>query len=267
MARRWATLVVAGLCVLAGCGGFDAQGDVGVDETVTPAPVPSVPEAPAEGVSEHAVDAPTVASNHRAALEDRSYTSRTEIRWREANGSTYVDTTVHRVAAGGREFHVTADYGERRNAQNLTGHELWSDGNQTLLRLVEASGGEEYRHLDGSQHVDYPRARMINALFAHLEPSDVRVTSNGATVVRGSLEDPDKFPGLHRFRDEDNATMSARITPDGYVDRLAIGFDATVRGTPVSVRMTIDFSDVGSTTVSEPAWTENASRHSPTPTG
>jgi len=50
------------------------------------------------------------------------------------------------------------------------------------------------------------------------------------------------------------------------VGRIAIGFDATVRGDPVDARVTISFTDVGSTTVRKPDWVENASRRSGTST-
>lgn len=268
MSSRSAAVVVAALCLLAGCSGFEAQGDAAGQETVTPAPVPSLPDEHAEGVSEHGVDAPTIASNHEAALANRSYTTRTRIQWQDGNGSTYADTTAHRVAAGGEAFHVTAEYGPLRSDDNRTGHELWSDGNRTLLRLHNGSGEAEYRQLDSPHHVEYPRAHMINTLFRHLQPREVSRTSNGSTVVSGAIEDPDESPGLPRFRDERDATMSARITPDGYVDRVAIGFDATVQEDPVEVRITLDVTEVGSTDVSEPGWTENVSRphDSQTPT-
>jgi hypothetical protein len=59
--------------------------------------------------------------------------------------------------------------------------------------------------------------------------------------------------------------MTARITPDGYVDRIAIGFEATQEGDPVEARMTIDFADVGSTNVSAPDWVDRATVRPPNP--
>lgn len=266
MDRSISALVVAILCVLAGCNGFAEQEDAGVEETITPAPVPTVATESAPEVSENGINAPAIAANHRAALASESYTARTRLRWQNRNGSTFADTTVHRVESGGERYHVTAEYARPQGSANLTEQELWFDGNRTITRVENAAGEEEFQQLDPDPTVEYPRARMISDLFSRLEPGDVRQTSDGATVVRGPLEGVDELRGLSKFRDETNATMAARITPEGYVDRVAIGFDATVQGRPVEARVTIEFINVGSTTVSEPAWVENVTVSPEAPT-
>lgn len=259
MQGRRMTLVVAALCVLAGCGGFGGQDGDGVQESVTPVPVTPVPTEHAHGISEHGVDAPAVASKHRTALAETSYTMRTRIRWRDVNGTTDTETTIHEVEAGGLPFHVTAEYARPRGHDNVTGHELWSDGNRTLLRLETAPGEAEFRPLDSHRVLEYPRAGLIETLFDRLEVRRVRQTTTGATIVKGSLEGVEELRGLTQFRNERRATMSARITPAGYVDRLTIGFDATFLDRYVDVRVVIDVTDVGSTVVDEPDWVENAS--------
>lgn len=259
-------LVVAVLCVLAGCNGFGGQKADTVEETVTPAPVPTVQNEPVEGISERGINAPTVAVNHRRALDNRSYTTRTRIRWQDKNGSTHDETAVHRVEAGGRRFHVTIEYDRSRSNDNLTRQELWYDGNRTLLRVQNVDGEEVHRRLGPDPAIQYPRARMISALFVRLEPREVSQTSTGDTIVRGPIEAVDELRRLPQFREENNGTMSARISPEGYVKRVAIGFQATVQGRPVDARVTIDFTNVGSTTVSEPGWAENVSSRRATST-
>jgi hypothetical protein len=257
MARQTLAFVLAVLCVLAGCSGFDGEESTASAETVTPAPVPEVPADPAEGISEHQVDAPVVATNHHRALANTSYTSRTQVQWQVSNNTTYADTTVHRVDAGGQPSHVVAEYGRPRSTDNQTGHELWSDGNRTLLRVETEDGDANYRRLGSTAVVEYPRSRMINSLFARLDPAAVRRTSDGETIVTGRMDDVAHLRGLARFRNERNATMAARVTPSGYVDRVAITFEATYGDAVVDVRLTYDVTDVGSTTVTEPDWVEN----------
>lgn len=264
MDRCTSALVVAALCLLAGCSGFvGGQGDAGVDETVTPAPVPTVEAEPAQGVSENGINAAAVGANHHAALADRNYTTRTRIQWRDRNGSASEHETVHRVEDGGRRFHVVATYGLAR-ADDVTGHELWHDGDRTVLRLRNASGDDEYRRVAAGTGGQYPRAELMSDVFSRLDVRRVAATANGSTVVSGPVQ-IDDLGGLSQFRDESNATMSARIAPDGHVDRLVIGFDGRAQGGPVDARLVIDVANVGSTTVSEPGWVETWRNQRETP--
>lgn len=266
MARtRW-PIVVAGLCLLAGCGGFGGQTDAEVQDTVTPAPVPTVSTDSPQGVSEDGIDARSVAADHWLALNDTSHTARTRVRWWDRNGSTYDDTTVHRVDADGERFHVVADYGRPRGETGRTGHELWYDGNRSVLRVETRDGDTVYRRIDTETTIQYPGASLIRGLFARLRPVDVRHTATRDTIVSGPISGVYGLQGLSQFREERNATMAARIAPEGYVARIVIGFDATVRDRPVEARMTIAFTDVGSTNVTEPDWAENVSSRSETST-
>jgi len=267
MARpRWTTVVVAGLCVLAGCGGFGGQPDADVEETVTPAPVPSVPTDSPQRASNGGIDADTVAADHWRALNGTSHTARTSVRWRYRNGSTYDETTVHRVGPDREQFLAVADYGRPRGPINRTGHELWYDGERSVFRVESRDGGPVFRLIDTEVAIQYPGTSLIRGLFARLQPVDVRQTALDNTVVTGPVSGVYGLQGLSQFRDERDVTMAAQITPAGYVGRIAIGFDATVRGDPVDARVTISFTDVGSTTVRKPDWVENASRRSGTST-
>lgn len=261
MGRASSVIALALLCVLAGCSGIGGQETASANGTVTPAPVPSVPDERAAGVSEHSVNSRTVIANHRAVLLNNTYTRRTSVQWRTQDGSTYTDTKVHRVDAGGTPLYLVARYDQPRTSQNVTGYEFWAAGNLTVLRTETSAGEVDYRRLDYSRLAEYPRAWILNSLFARLEPSYVKVTSSGETIVGGLLEDSYDFRGIPRLRNERNGTMIARITPEGYVDFVAVGFEGTVDGEPVEARLRIGFSNVGSTKVSKPAWAQNFSDH------
>jgi len=60
------------------------------------------------------IDADTVAADHWRALNGTSHTARTSVRWRYRNGSTYDETTVHRVGPDREQFLAVADYGRPR---------------------------------------------------------------------------------------------------------------------------------------------------------
>lgn len=267
MARlRWTTIVVAGLCVLAGCGGFGGQADPDAPDTVTPAPVPSVPTDSPQTASEGGIDADRIAADHWRALDNRSHTARTSVRWRYRNGSTYDETTVYRVGSDRERFYAVAEYSRPRGSINRTGHELWYDGERSFYRVESRDAGPVFRQIETDVAIQYPGTSLIRGLFARLQSVDVRETATGDTVVRGPISAVYGLQGLSQFRDERDVTMAAQVTPDGYVGRIGIGFDATVRGRPVEGQVTIAFTDVGSTNVREPAWVENVSAKSGTST-
>jgi|GEM_PF-2785138 len=266
MNRPTPAILVAGLCVLAGCGGFGGQPGTEVRDTVTPAPVPTVPTESPESASDGVIDADRIAADHWRALDGRSHTARTSVRWRYRNGSVYDDTTVHRVRPDRERFHVVAVYARPRGAINRTGHELWYDGERSFYRVESQDDGPVFRQLETEVAIQYPGASLIRGLFTRLRPVDVRQTAFGSTVVTGPVSGVYGLQGLSQFRDERNVTMAAHITPDGYVGRIAIGFDAIVRDRPVQAQITIAFTDVGSTRVTEPAWVENVSGQSGTST-
>lgn len=261
MTKRATTLVVVLLCLLAGCGGFDGQtAGPATEESATPAPVPAVTTETGDGEASN-LSALDVAQTHRRALDDRSYTRRARVDWEGANGSRVVETTVHRVAADGNRFRATADYDAPRDADDRTGQEQWYDGNRTSVRTAFADGTVEYARIPYQPVDSYPRVRLVGALFSRLDVSSVRDAPDGSTVVTGRVDGLPRAPTLPAVFDAENASMSARITPAGHVDRVALGFDATPDDRPVHVRFTVEYVDVGSTTVEEPAWVGNVTEN------
>lgn len=245
--------VVILLCVLGGCSAFGGENNP-AGETVTPAPVPTVAPEYASGVSPDGVNGYAVARAHVDAIASSSYTRRTKIRWRTWNGSTYNGSIVHRIAPEGNQFRISAEYAYPRGSADQTGYELWYDGDRTYVRRSFTDGAVEYSRFDYPPDDGYPRPQFIGAIFSRLVPGRVAQASDGATIVGGKIRDVSGLAEMPMFSHEDNGTMTARLSPAGYLDRAAIGFDAIYQGRPVHVRLVVDFADVGSTNVSEPEW-------------
>lgn len=259
-------LAVIVLCVLAGCSGIGGQEGPAVEETVTPAPVPTVAADSTTEISEHGIQARAIVADHEAALENRSYTTRTRFRWEYENGSTLVDEITHKVDSVDQQYSLVVTYDQSRGQNDTARHELWSDGDSTLRRDENAVGHERYRREEFDLALQYPRTRILYDLFSVLEAGEITKKADGNTLVRGRLGDVDRIWDLPQLHSVENATMSARITAEGYVERAAIGFNTTRRGEAVDARITIEFTDVGSTDVSEPGWVENATSRLGTPT-
>lgn len=259
MAPDSLTVVVALLCVLAGCSAIGGQqnGSAAEAETVTPAPVPTISSAPPQGISSDEVDAAVVVANHRAILSGSSYTRRSRVQLSGETGWSTVQTTVYRIAPGDEQFRATADYTRTWGRYNRTSHDVWSDGNRTFIRKSDANGSVDYAQFDYRAIDGFPRSTVLTALFAGLEPR--HVTQRGDwTVVSGSVDYDGRLTELPLFHHDPDGMMTARIASAGYVDRIAVSFDATYRDRPTRVRVTIDFSNVGSTTVAEPTWLTEA---------
>ena len=256
MGRRPLVLAAALLCVLAGCSGPALQESTPVERTLTPAPVPTVAAESTTVPPGERVNLAAVAATHRSVLANHSYTSRMRVRLRAENESTRVDSVVSWVAEGGSPLFVTAEYGFPRGPDNRTGHELWYDGSDALVRVSHPDRAE-YRRLDDDV-VAVPRPSIVRALFFQLDVRRVEEPTDGTTVVSGAVDEIGWLTDLPLVGEARNATMSARVTPAGYVDRIALGYDGTYRGRPARVRVTLSFTHVGETTVPEPAWVDNA---------
>lgn len=206
--RRLAPVALAGLLVLAGCGGLGAAGDAGgtdseAEATLTPVDVPgaSTPRTPASnlppGVTPGGVGDPlALARAHARALEGRSYTVRSVVTVQYSNGTLRGRRrTVARVGADRRRFrvvHVTLGPAPplrpvREGAVRAPGRsELWSDG-RGLLRSSTRPNGTVYRSVPPGEYESDPsveRARWrglagVGGEDVHLVFNAVRTTVVG----------------------------------------------------------------------------------------
>jgi hypothetical protein len=168
--RGLAPVALAGLLVLAGCGGLGAGGDdSGPEATLTPVDVPGdsgsagpAVEALPPGVTPAGVEDPfALAWAHTGALEGRSYTVRSVVTVRHPNGTLRGRRrTVARVGADRRRFHVvhvtrgpTPPFRPvRRGAVRTPGRSVfWSDGRR-LLWSVTRPNGTAYRSVPAGEY-------------------------------------------------------------------------------------------------------------------
>lgn len=275
--RRATALALAGLAVLAGCGGFAADRR---QATLSPAPVPS--ESPT--ASPTATPAPTVAPGvtrrrladpvalveaHAARLQATNYTVRVNRTVRYENGTLRNRRRkVTRVADQGNRYRRRIAV-EGRVApppvESPPGRvEQWSDG-VWLFSRVTTAGRTTYRALHPDQ---YDRVREYyrplpdrDALVLALSAVEKRVRpadGGGYRVVATRLARPAQFALAGRADRPRNLTLSMHVTPRGVVRSMHVAYEGTVDGAPVTVTRTVRYGDLGTTVVERPAWVDEA---------
>lgn len=267
-------LLVAGLLVLAGCGGLGGG---------TPTPAPTAPAETTAGADafvapgvtrEGIADPDALARAHGAAVEGRSYVLASERVARYPNGTLRSRLTV-RVALG-------ADHGYRATASTAgpeaptflgdppaTGT-FWSNGTTYARRFTH---GERtvYNEFEPRQNgagtwsywvrtvpfggrqsdpVSFYRAVFWSARSWSVERRPANGTAAYRLVATGTTEsgfDPD----VTRLR---TARLVADVAPSGLVRTLSLRYAGESAGAPVRVRWTVRYRGVGSTAVARPPW-------------
>lgn len=260
--RGVVAVAVAGLVLLAGCGELVTQDQPAIDETVTPAPVPSTPTpAPevAPGISQDGVDAVAVSERHEAALDGEAYTLRLTAQRGGTNDTAVGGQTVVKTDPDADQYFTTERYPVARGPFNQTGFAVWYDGDHSFVRTTFATGPPEHQRFSGPVREPDASTPVVRDLFSRLTVTQVSREDDGSTVVRGSLNPVAGTGGLGQVSDSTNGSMSARVHADGYVEHLVVGYDAPVNTSAERVREEMTITDVGETTVTEPDWAENAS--------
>lgn len=267
-AARGRVLPLVVLVVLAGCSGPLGAVEERTDEgTLTPAPVPETDGAADEfapGVTDDGViDAARLAAAHDRALVNVSYILRRNVTRRAADGTLRSGTEgVLRVAATRDRFRYTLVLrrGNRRvvdryaDGRRVYEHELGPNG--TTYGLVRGPDGAPLAPRNASFGA-VTNSRGIADLFARfrLAVTD-RVERNGTTYYRLETPEPQTVPPI------EDVTVTALVSERGLVRRYDVSYrivDGAADengGTRVEARVRI--SDVGSTTVREPAWYDEA---------
>lgn len=254
--RPLPVLAVVALALLAGCGGFAADGD-GATPTLTPAAVPGenvpVGEGP-DGVYlkvDHVVDA------HRGTLANDSHTLVETLRVGQSDNESYFQRTTIAVGAGGVPVAVDRDRRVDHRGYVGRGTDAWWDGQRTYYRYAFEVGRHSYQVGEDAP----PRQLHIDGRFrdvlAALDVAEVRYRGDGSIHVAGAIDEPSTVPRNRFVTTVHNATMSIQLRSDGTVERMAIGYDASYfDGGIQRVRYTYRVTDVDSTDPAEPAWLE-----------
>jgi len=253
----WRRIAVVLVVVLAGCSAAPGPGGTET-RTVTPAPVPEA-RGFAPGVTAGGMNASTVLATHKARLANRSYTLTTtlSIQNRSTRTTQWRERTVTRVAASQTPFATTTNYSEPRPYDDVVRTALYYDGT-TTRRSVTANGTVSFERFDHQTTSDLTNADLLGNVFYQLTGLQVRRGASGATVVSGTVRYPRLLPTPPNVQADGQATVSIRIGQNGIVERTVVGYDGWSDGGLGRVRLVTRVTDLGSTTVERPLWT-NAS--------
>lgn len=250
--RRVVAVVV--IAVLAGCGGFSADGGAGTAApTLTPAPVPVDGVADLDGISRNAVDAEAVLARHRQRLANVSYAATETFRVGPAGNASYRQRTRLSAAAGDGpvaiEEEIAAD-----GSYVGRGTDLWWNGERAVYRYAVESGRETYYYADERPAEPLRVRKRLRGVLETVTVARVDESGDGI-VVAGYLENESVVPRTRYLTDVDDASVSLRVRESGLVDRVAIEYDARHqdRGRQ-RVRYSYRVTDVGATRVTPPQW-------------
>jgi hypothetical protein len=247
VSRRVAVIVL--ITLLAGCGSI--LGTPEATETVTPAAVPEVSETPTAGegplppglTGGGVRDSAALATAHLDAVRGRSYT------WRSQRlfGATQNDRTL-RVAAPRRYSYRQTSPGAEANTTEF------ADGEVVYTRY--------YRFVERLRRAPAPNATdQYGPMAAGAIERYLAVES--ATVAE-TLVDGDRYyrvrASTDRYRPIDaavNYSVTALIAPDGFVRSLHATYEIDGENRTVAVEHRFRYTDIGTTTVTEPQWLRN----------
>ncbi|MFC7021457.1 MULTISPECIES: hypothetical protein [Haloarcula] len=253
----WAALAV--LVVTAGCTSLAGVGEQPA-RTVTPAPVPTAASPPPvwpPGISEDGLhSAQTLATAHRDALENRSYTMHERyVATRTLdNGTT---TTL-------RRNETTVVTGVRTYRHDLERVRTSADGNHTEYRQSTYGDGEQwyerratggsvtYRggeiHFDRDQYA-YETAFYVDRYLVTNETWTARVQRDGRQYVRvvGAGGAP---PWASLLSEPETYRVALLVDVTGLVSRMDIRY-VTARE---EIRYSFRYEALGGTTVEPPGW-------------
>lgn len=284
---RLRLLVVVGMLVLAGCGGY-IQGNDSETPTLTPAPVPTPTATPVEssavdddrvgvatGLSASGLaDSTTLARQHVAAINETSYvwTERYVETLATDNGSAQRETTRRVTLENATTHrHVTASTETGDRSLGTAPYDHLTDG-----RVEYRDGYETYANGD-VEYVSWVDFRGEERIFERRD--DVTDRAAFDTLTRGPIERyiaPDastvmildgrgnwyevtsSAPATSLQPNVENYSARAVIRADGFVRSLTVSYEREITGRTVDVRYSFRYSDVGTATVEPPDWLEEA---------
>jgi len=258
--RTACCLALAGLVLLAGCGGSG-----GTDlESVTPAPTPEIEDEPtrtpapsrlAPGLTEtELVDPTALVQRHRTALEKRSHTLRERVVRRHANG-TVRGRFASVVRRNGSEILYRSNWTNyRANGSETRRMERWWMGNRTYSVELGPNGtvSDGPRVTDKQQVPEIENyASSLREILLVLSIETNRTTErNGTTYYHIETPEPQNVSPLL------DVTFVANVTSEGIITNYTLTYRKQELGRITDVSVTVSVEDIGNTTVERPAWSE-----------
>lgn len=254
----WCVAILCLLAVLAGCGGL-------LDDRATPEPVELGNASVPPGITADGVDASTLAANHDAVLGSTSYTVRvSEVI--TSNGTVRRNATRDRRVAPGADRYLfrrvqrTNGFPTSSLAPVLT---YWYDGRTVAQRIGTGTTARVDRTpTDPPGPLRDPTShRGVARLFGAFELRPNRTLGDGPVQLTGvRFSDPESAPSPSFVGPPRNASLTAVVDDRGFVRsyRFAYNADASSVSGTVRVVRRVRFVDVGTTTVEQPAWVDEA---------
>ncbi|MGB9965148.1 hypothetical protein [Halobacterium sp. CBA1126] len=251
MRKQIAAVAVAALLVFAGC---SAGGDGGA----TTAPETNGATADGEPVYDSPLDAATVAENHESVVRDAgTFTLTTTLTQSQGDrSSTRESSTALNVDSGAYFSNRTVG---TRNVQQF------GYGNGTAFQRVTAGGQTQYMVLQQSPNVSQLTSAQLSLFvglfnFSHAGTESVDGTETDVYEASGVEDLNESAPGFAGLDVENVSSIDAhvRITDEGLVKQFGYSLTLSTGSSEASVSTDQRYVDVGSTSVSEPAWLDDA---------
>ncbi|GGM45860.1 hypothetical protein [Haloarcula argentinensis] len=245
------TVVVAVFVVLAGCSG------VPWSPTVTPSPTSGEnTSALAPGLTESGVtDAWALTKAHRDHLTNTTYTKRS-YRSIRANGTLLqnLSATMKRGHGGQYLYELHIGGTERNPTRAIT---VFRNDSMLVQRTAYENG--TVVHV-GAEKATTPGKERYGAVYSKLVASNTTVAEtverNGTRLYRvESVGEPDTSSA---YTNASNYEFSALISPEGFVHEYHVSYATSRDGRPVTVTVSLQFTERGQTTVHPPAWASKA---------
>lgn len=253
-------LLVAILVVTSGCSALFGSNGATPTPQFTPAPVPTEEPTPtpvpllAPGLTNHGLtNASALRESHTKFLANTSFTVREVWLLKLPNGSVAARRVVT-TRVEGTSVYIVANY--TGFPHPISERETWYGENRSFTRTVY-NNSISYSRLsrEGPSHIEpipQPGAYFNHVFEPWMNPVVERRSRNGTTFYY--LEKSIRDSGS-------NITISARIDPRGFIRsytvREPISSPYPVPNASRSVR-TIQIIDIGTTTVEQPAWYDEA---------
>jgi len=270
--------VVAVVVLLAGCSGV-ALGPGGESETVTPVPVPTDSGFP-PGLGPSGVeDVSTLAASHAGTLDETSFTVLTNRTVRWPNGSIRSAMNVRLKLSATRNYHADVSvYGSEGSVifgEPPTEAEYWAN-DEVYLRRQEIDNRTVFSRYSTSEEYVGTWRFWLGTIALDIGPStdlrrtvgsfDTRVagqpTVDGEQVVHitGTAVTSERFVDDQSDAfDVRNATLHAFVTESGFVRSYYVIYEADLPDQrTVTIRRSVRFRDVDSTTIDRPPWYDEA---------
>ena len=270
-------LLAVALVVVAGYGAYVgvseyAQEPPNAASAATPTETPAVTttdESPerelAPGLTWDGVTDPSnLSSAHANQLRNTSYaTALVETTWSE-NRSTHWHVDAHtRVGANGSPVSFAWNTsGVPPGAGPLTVDvALWHNGTHSFTRYVDQNGTADYRRSSPERDLlaGVPgRGSFVRSIFGSVNTTVVeRIEDDGTTLYRVVSTSQPRYASVSD-RPRSNYSLSALVDSSGLVHRYHVAYDVHDDGQTLHVSRTWRLSAVGTTTVEQPPWVDEA---------